>query len=526
MMQDKIAQSLFDQAKCPIAVKSQYLKFTYVNHAYAALYDRVPGDFIGRSSYDFLDRDMASDLEDKEIEIFEKQRASYSDEEFLSISGERTYFSVLTQTIQDASGHLCLVKFYFDMSEHKLRALELEEQLLEHAVFEQNEDRRQSYYQRKQSQKESGAIDLTDRRFILFDEDDSRRAQFMHRFDAWGIDCAACQSSEEVLAIMWSMHDMNIILDGVFIDMESALTSELDLLDQFASDDILAKTPLCLLYRPELAHEASDLLSLYPIDEKLKLPVQPSQLLRCLTALIGLHDKHDGIDEPGKKSFSKRLRTSLSKIVNHTQSHNRKEQVDILVFEANSVKQIAIGKILSSTTYTFKITGDGRRAMRLLDLVKPRLFIYDLSVETIEGTRVSNLARKKRGDHDFMPIIGVSDSSDNYDVTLKRLNINDIIQKPVNAHGLVTILDRWLDDEQKMINYAALQQSKAEFHEDIDDVLKDAVNNPEGPETDRLIEPEIASEMLIDDNSTKSSDPLKDITDDGDGHNIEHKNVS
>lgn len=504
MTHDTITQILFDQAKCPIAIKNQYLKFTYVNDAYAALYSRVPGDFVGRSLYDFLDRAVASKLEDHEIESFEKQRASYSDEEFLAPNGERTYFSVLTQTIKDGSGHVCLVKIYFDISDHKQRALALEEQLLEHAVFEEQTDRTYSSFQN-----DGAAIDLNDRRFILFDEHEDRREQLMDRFDAWGIDCAGCQTIDEVLAIMWSMHDMNIVLDGVLIDMESALGSELDIFDQFASDEILSKTPLCLLYRPELAHEASDLISLYPIDEKLKIPIQPSQLLRCLTALIGLHDKNDCDQDNSTKSFSKRLRTSLSKIINHTQTSNIKEQVDILVFETNSIKQIALGKILSSTDYTFKITGDGGRAMRLMELVKPRVFIYDLSIESIDGIRVSNLARKKRGDQDFMPIIGLSDVSEAHGVALERLNINDLVQKPVTAHGLVTVLERWLEDDKRRINHIPLQQVENLRIENIDEENFDsAVEKKEGNEgasdqnsalneleSARLIEPDIASHM-------------------------------
>lgn len=446
---DHITRRLFDQSTCPIYIKNRYLKYVYVNQAYGALFGRLADDFKGCSAYDFIDRDRASDIENLEINLFETKRSEQWEEEFITPTGDHCYYSILAQTFEDHDGQIFISKIYTDISEQKYQQFELEEQLLHQAVFEgQLDAKRRAHFQNNRP------IDLSNRRFVLFDQDDHKRGQLIKRFDAWGIDCAACQTAEEVLAIMWSMHDLDIKLDGVFIDMESALASAFDVFDQFASDDILAMTPICLIYRSQFAHEANDLMGLYTIDELLKYPVQPSGLLRSLSKLIEIHDHGNQEDNNTDNAFSKRVKIGLNKIVNQTQSYNRRQQVDILVFEPNTVKQIAIAKILSTTEFTFKMSGDGDRAMELISMINPKLFLYDLSIEHIQNERVSNRARRHLKNSDFMPIIGLNDKKDHTSASLQRLNVNDIVSKPISAHELISKVKKWLKYDFSDQNHA------------------------------------------------------------------------
>ena len=106
----------------------------------------------------------------------------------------------------------------------------------------------------------------------------------------------------------------------------------------------------------------------------------------------------------------------------------------ILVVEDQRLARGALHLILKLDGYDVRVAGNGRRAIEIIQVFRPRLIIMDWHMPGLFG---AELCRAIRSGDPVVPIIIVSSSDEAFS---NRVGANARLRKPINVHQLRAVV--------------------------------------------------------------------------------------
>ena len=121
-----LADAVINAVKDPIFVKDQDLRFVFVNKAFAAMFDRMPGEMLGLTGGDFVTPEEAELFEANERRVLETGEP-YEVEEDFEFKGIGRSRVVRKNRVSTESGNTYVSGFVFDVTEIRRREREAEQ---------------------------------------------------------------------------------------------------------------------------------------------------------------------------------------------------------------------------------------------------------------------------------------------------------------------------------------------------------------------------------------------------------------
>ncbi|MBM6833636.1 ATP-binding protein [Megamonas hypermegale] len=119
----------------------------------------------------------------------------------------------------------------------------------------------------------------------------------------------------------------------------------------------------------------------------------------------------------------------------------------ILIVEDSAINREMSKTILDKMSLTVYTASNGKEAIALAKTHKFSLILLDIRMPLMDGYETARQLRQIP-DYENIPIIALSaDVTKETKIKIKRFNINDFLEKPLNISNLVTFLKKYLDNK-------------------------------------------------------------------------------
>jgi len=120
------------------------------------------------------------------------------------------------------------------------------------------------------------------------------------------------------------------------------------------------------------------------------------------------------------------------------------EGLRILVAEDNKINQMVTMRMLQKMRCQVDVAGDGASAIRNAETNSYDIVLMDLSMPEVDGMEAARRIRHLAGIPSSIPIVALTASvSDEVRSRCLEAGMNDFLSKPIEAHALRRVLDRW-----------------------------------------------------------------------------------
>lgn len=173
--------------------------------------------------------------------------------------------------------------------------------------------------------------------------------------------------------------------------------------------------------------------------------------------------KPQGLDEPGAANAyshakSKGLMESISGMLAmhggldkaHASPDRNFEHAqgnfDIVVAEDNDINQLVLAQFLETTSWSFMMVGNGRRAVHAFRTYRPKLILMDISMPDMNGREATAAIRAlEHGTDNRIPIIALTAHALTGDrEACLASGMDDYLAKPLNFADLRALIETYL----------------------------------------------------------------------------------
>ena len=112
------------------------------------------------------------------------------------------------------------------------------------------------------------------------------------------------------------------------------------------------------------------------------------------------------------------------------------------------MNQLVFGQILSGLGLSFRIAGNGRTAVEMNRLLKPRMILMDVSMPEMNGYEATRAIRAGEANGQRIPILGVTAHALKGDrEKCLDAGMDDYLSKPISPDRLSAKISGWLGGE-------------------------------------------------------------------------------
>jgi signal transduction histidine kinase/CheY-like chemotaxis protein len=352
----------------------------------------------------------------------------------------------------------------------------------------------------------AGAPDIAGARILVVDDNPVNREILLEQLRSRGFDCAAAESGPVALACLDRAAQIGARVDCVVLDYQMPGMNGGDFAKLLAGDSRFRHLPVVLLTSVDQVDFGSLMLQTGVVAHLTK-PARAAQLLDTVTsavararesgrggARVGFTRGADGgetraLSPAGAAPLSAtpaapaastpaspspallrrahpetasvatktaplaQARTPLPEPPRHLEGSGGSrpdEGLDILVAEDNEVNQLVFAQILSGLGLSHRIAPNGRTAVEMHRLLKPRLILMDVSMPEMNGLQATGAIRQSEaGSGRRTPIIGVTAHALSGDrEKCLAAGMDDYLSKPISPDRLSTKIETWLNPEE------------------------------------------------------------------------------
>lgn len=138
---------------------------------------------------------------------------------------------------------------------------------------------------------------------------------------------------------------------------------------------------------------------------------------------------------------------------NKSKNKNKsKNSINILIIEDNEINQQVISEFLTLQNYSFEIVDSGKEALEKLKTKNFNLIFMDLNLPDIDGISLTKIIRKELN-FKKIPIVALTAHVlTEYKEKCIKSGMNDFLNKPFLPEQLFTIIEKYINNNQKFIN--------------------------------------------------------------------------
>ena len=292
------------------------------------------------------------------------------------------------------------------------------------------------------------SADLTGRRVLIVDDNESNRIILHHLVTGWGMVDDQAQDASSAIALIEQQARVGISYDVAIVDMLMPGKDGLQLAKELKVHPVGSLVRLVILTsfiqrgHAELARQAG-------FVAYLTKPVRHDQLSNCLKTVLGL----PGF--VGEGAVPPVTAPAPLLITRHTLEETR-STTRILVAEDNLINQKLTVRMLEKLGYQSDVVENGQEALSALARGSYAVVLMDCQMPLVDGFEATRLIRQREGavqesaasappETHHIPIVALTANAMRGDrERCLAAGMDDYLTKPVRKEDLKGVLDRWI----------------------------------------------------------------------------------
>ncbi len=309
--------------------------------------------------------------------------------------------------------------------------------------------------------RKTAPLDVSGSRILIIDDNPVNRNILVEQLRSWNFDCAAAESGKVGLAVVKRSYELPVPIDCIILDYQMPGMNGEDVAREIRANPAHAGIPIVLLTSVDQG-EFRHLTDEYGIAAYLTKPARSSLLLETIVSVLH-HTKGEPekagaapLAEMAKRMRSLQLRSQPphkaadpenEKTLQPRLEHKNAVPLEILVAEDNEVNQMVFSQILDELDVSYKIVGNGKKAVDVHRAMSPKIILMDVSMPEMNGLEATKAIREvERATGHHTPIIGVTAHALKGDKErCLEAGMDDYLSKPVSPDKLAEIASRWLN---------------------------------------------------------------------------------
>jgi len=292
------------------------------------------------------------------------------------------------------------------------------------------------------------SAELTGRRVLIVDDNESNRIILHHLVTGWGMVDDQAQDAAAAVTLIEQQATKGLSYDVAIVDMLMPGKDGLQLAKELKVHPVGSLVRLVILTsliqrgHAELARQAGFLAYLTK-------PIRHDQLSNCLRTVLGM----PGL--VGERTLTTVTAPAPPLITQHTLAEIESAP-RILVAEDNLINQKLTVRILEKLGYQSDVVENGQEALAALTQNSYALVLMDCQMPLLDGLEATRLIRENER-RQWSMVNGQSTASSHIPIVALTANamsgdrerclaagMNDYLTKPVRKEDLKGILDRWI----------------------------------------------------------------------------------
>lgn len=298
-------------------------------------------------------------------------------------------------------------------------------------------------------------------RILIVDDNAINCDIFTEMTREWGFDSCAVESGQLALDFVDHAASMGAGVDLIILDYQMPGMNGAEVLGALRSRPATCDIPVLLLTSVDHGLAVRE-LKLAGASAILTKPTRSSLLLdtisehlarsrgRAVAATPG-HMPAQAIRPGPQVAETNEPPERANNIVPLPVPDNGGRSLDILVAEDNEVNQLVFDQILRPLDYTFRIVGDGKRAVETWSIRKPQVILMDVSMPEMNGLEATSAIRAAEREQGLLhtTIIGVTAYALKGDrERCIEAGMDDYVTKPISPERLASKLMEWIGAAQ------------------------------------------------------------------------------
>ncbi|MBO6718412.1 MAG: response regulator [Rhizobiaceae bacterium] len=298
--------------------------------------------------------------------------------------------------------------------------------------------------------------DITGARILIIDDNAINCEIFTEMTRSWGFDSCAVESGHLALDFIDHAATMGAGVDLIILDYQMPDMNGAEVLTAIRSRPAMQDVPVLLLTSVDHGIAVRE-LKLAGATAILTKPTRSSLLLSTIMDHLAAARHRQGLSSARAQPAATEPKPmpvaepTAANVVPLPVPEAKNRSLDILVAEDNEVNQLVFDQILRPLDYTFRIVGDGRRAVDTWSVRRPRLILMDVSMPEMNGLEATAAIREAEAAQKLphTPIIGVTAHALKGDrERCMDAGMDDYLTKPISPERMANKLIEWLGAEQ------------------------------------------------------------------------------
>lgn len=288
------------------------------------------------------------------------------------------------------------------------------------------------------------AAELTGRRVLIVDDNESNRIILHHLVTGWGMIDDQAQDAASAMALIERQAGMGVSYDVAIVDMLMPGKDGLQLAKELKIHPVGSLVRLVILTsliqrgHAELARQAGFLAYLTK-------PIRHDQLANCLKTVLGVPGLAEQVTAPPVTTPAPQL------ITRHTLAETG-TALRILVAEDNLINQKLTVRMLEKLGLQSDVVENGQEALTALTRGSYAIVLMDCQMPLVDGLEATRLIRegerretRGEGAPRRIPIVALTANAMRGDrERCLAAGMDDYLTKPLRKEDLKGVLDRWL----------------------------------------------------------------------------------
>ncbi len=292
------------------------------------------------------------------------------------------------------------------------------------------------------------SAELTGRRVLILDDNESNRIILHHLVTGWGMVADQAQDADSAIALLEQQAEKGLSYDVAIVDMLMPGKDGLQFAKEMKAHPVGSLVRLVILTsliqrgHAELARQAG-------FVAYLTKPIRHDQLSNCLRTVLGL----SGVVNEGTPAVATVPAPPL--ITQHTLA-DIESAPRILVAEDNLINQKLTIRILEKLGYQSDVVENGQEALAALAKGSYALVLMDCQMPVVDGFEATKLLRQREATAQesaapdsctthHIPIVALTANAMRGDrERCLAAGMDDYLTKPVRKDDLKGVLERWI----------------------------------------------------------------------------------